>query len=57
MTRDVGAPRFDLEERTARFGENAIRFAKRLAMNPITEPLIKQLVRHLGIRHSLDIRH
>jgi len=45
MTRESSAPRFDLEERTARFGETVIQFAKRLPIGPITEPLIKQLVR------------
>src|SRR5579862_9571932 len=35
---------FDLEERTARFGEAIIRFAKRIPVNPITQCLIQQLV-------------
>jgi len=37
--------RFDLEERTARFGEAVLEFAKRVPLGPITEPLIGQLVR------------
>jgi four helix bundle protein len=37
-------PRYDLEERTARFGEAIIRFAKRIPVNPVTAPLIPQLV-------------
>ena len=40
-----GEPRFDLEERTAVFGERVIRFSKRIATGPITVPLISQLVR------------
>jgi len=36
---------FDLEERTARFGENVIHFAKMVSKNPVTIPLISQLVR------------
>lgn len=36
--------RYDLEERTARFGEAIIRFAKRIPVNPVTAPLIPQLV-------------
>ena len=36
---------FDLEERTARFGEAAIAFAKQVPLNVITTPLISQLVR------------
>ena len=39
------AQRFDLEERTARFGEGVIAFAKKIPRNPVTLPLISQLVR------------
>jgi len=37
--------RFDLEERTAKFGEDIIEFAKKIPKNPITLPLITQLVK------------
>jgi four helix bundle protein len=41
-----GAPRqYDLAERTARFGEEAIRFARSVKLDPITAPLVRQLVR------------
>jgi len=36
---------YDLEERTARFGEAVIDFAKSLPKNTITIPLISQLMR------------
>jgi four helix bundle protein len=36
---------FDLEERTALFGEAVIRFAKKISKNPVSTPLISQLVR------------
>jgi four helix bundle protein len=36
---------FDLEERTARLGESVIGFAKSVPANPITTPLVSQLVR------------
>ncbi len=36
---------YDLEERTAQFGETIIQFAKRIPVTPVTEPLIGQLVR------------
>jgi four helix bundle protein len=36
---------YDLEERTAQFGEAVIHFAKRIPANLVTEPLISQLVR------------
>ena len=39
------ALKFDLEERTARFGEAVIVFAKRIPRNPVTLPLVSQLVR------------
>ena len=37
--------KFDLEERTAKFGENIIDFAKQIPQNPITLPLITQIVK------------
>jgi four helix bundle protein len=37
--------RFDLEERTACFGESVIAFAKKVPRNPVTLSLISQLVR------------
>jgi len=37
--------KYDLEERTARFGENIIDFVKRLPQDVINKPLISQLVR------------
>jgi len=36
---------YDLEERTAKFGENIIEFAKKIPKNSITLPIISQLVR------------
>lgn len=36
--------RYDLSERTARFGVNIIRFAKRIPVNQVTRRLIPQLV-------------
>src|SRR5688572_13236154 len=38
-------PQFDLEERTAQFGESVVRFARKIPVNPVTMPLISQLVR------------
>ncbi len=40
-----GAPKYDLEERTAHFGEAIIGFARTIPKNPITTPLISQIVR------------
>lgn len=37
--------KYDLEERTALFGENIIEFAKKVDKNTITLPLINQLIR------------
>lgn len=36
---------YDLQERTAKFGETIISFLKTLPLGPITTPLISQLVR------------
>lgn len=37
--------KFDLEERTAKFGENIIKFSSNIPKNPVSVPLIGQLVR------------
>src|SRR3989344_4863835 len=36
---------YDLEERTAKFGEEIIRFCKELPKDEITKPIINQLVK------------
>ena len=41
---NVRKPVFDLEERTARFGEAIIRFAKKIPLSPVNNRLIEQLV-------------
>ena len=40
-----GDGEYDLEERTARFGEAVIAFAMRVPSNRVTDPLVSQLVR------------
>jgi four helix bundle protein len=37
--------KYDLEERTARFGEEVIEFAKRIPRSPVLDPLTGQIVR------------
>ena len=37
--------KYDLEERTAKFGEDIIEFAKKVPKNVITIPLISQLIK------------
>jgi four helix bundle protein len=37
--------KYDLEERTARFGEEVIQLCKRIPKNSITIPIVSQLVR------------
>ena len=37
-------PDYDLEERTAKFGEAIIRFARKIPQNPVNNRLISQLV-------------
>lgn len=36
--------KWDLEERTAKFGENIIKFVKKIPVTPVTQRLIPQLV-------------
>lgn len=38
-------PKYDLEERTASFGEDIIEFAQVVVKNEITRPLVNQIVR------------
>jgi len=45
MTKSADRVDFDLEERTARFGEAIIAFAKSIPLNDVTKSLICQLVR------------
>lgn len=45
MTNNKNKKVYDLEERTAKFGERIIEFCKKVPRSPITEPLIKQLVK------------
>ena len=37
--------KYDLEERTAKFGEDIIEFAKSIQKNPVTLPIISQLIK------------
>jgi four helix bundle protein len=38
-------PKYDLEERTAKFGENGIRLCLKITRSPINDPLITQFVK------------
>jgi four helix bundle protein len=44
MNEEADRPPYDLEERTAQFGESVIDFAKTIPVNPVTTRLIPQLV-------------
>jgi len=37
--------KYDLEERTAKFGENIVKFCRKIPRSPINDPLITQLVK------------
>jgi four helix bundle protein len=41
----AAGPKYDLEDRTARFGEGTIRFAKTVRSDCVAQPIISQLVR------------
>ena len=45
MTKEESGRIYDLEERTARFGEEIIEFCQKMPKNMITMPLINQLIR------------
>jgi four helix bundle protein len=50
MTKEIPMTQFspkeyDLEERTAKLGEDVIKFAKKLPKTSVTNPIIRQLVR------------
>ena len=45
MTKQKSTDKYNLEERTAKFGEKIIEFAKKLQNNTINKPLISQLIR------------
>lgn len=42
---DNQIPKYDLEERTAKFGENIIKFCNKISRNPVNSPLITQLIK------------
>jgi four helix bundle protein len=44
MANDKNSQKYNLEERTAKFGEEIIKFAKKIKINPVTQRLIPQLV-------------
>jgi len=45
MTEIQNNQKYDLEERTAKFGENTIDFCKTINQDAITRPIISQLIR------------
>ena len=45
MTDDQKTNNYDLEERTAKFGEDVIDFIKSVKRNSLNDPILKQLIR------------
>ena len=45
MTNNTSSKKYDLEERTAKFGKDIIEFCKKIPRGPINDPLITQLVK------------
>ncbi len=45
MTNDEITKKFNLEDRTALFGESVIKFCQKIFRGPLTDPLIIQLVK------------
>ena len=52
MPKVLNDKKYDLEERTAKFGEDVIRFCKKIPHGPITNPLITQLIKVLQLEKS-----
>ena len=48
VPRHAEGRRYDLAERTAVFAEKVVCFARKLPMDPVTNPLISQVVRSAG---------
>lgn len=42
MTND---PKYNLEERTAKFGEEIVKFCRKVPRSPVNDPLVNQLVK------------
>lgn len=42
---EISKINYDIEERTARFGEDVIEFCKEVNQDTITKPIISQLIR------------
>lgn len=45
MTEFQNSQKYDLEERTAKFGESVIEFCSAVKQNAITRPIISQIIR------------
>lgn len=45
MPNDPSPKIYDLEDRTAKFGENVVRFCRKVPRSPVNDPLITQLVK------------
>ncbi len=45
INNDGRGPKYDLEERTASFGEAVIALARKVPRDPVNDPLVNQLVR------------
>ena len=45
MNQATNKPKYDLEERTATFGEQVIRLCQSIKQDAITKPLVQQLIR------------
>jgi len=45
MTNVKNNKKYDLEERTAKFGEAVIKFCKKIPRSPIADPLVTQLIK------------
>ena len=45
MNNETNSKKYDLEDRTAKFGECVIRFSRKITEDSVSRPLISQLIR------------
>ncbi len=56
MTKEPNLKKYDLIERTAKFGEDIIKFCKKVPRGPITDPLIVQLVKAVPVQELIIVK-
>lgn len=56
MTNSTNAKKYNLDDRTAKFGEDTIKFCRKIPRGPITDPLINQLINAVRVLEQITVR-